>query len=260
VQNDLIALQKQQHDQQIASLEAGARLDAKQRDFSSARQKVSQIRQAGGDATSLSAEIDQAEAAEQTQRQYEANYLQTVQRYKQALAANDKNGVEAARASFLVIAQGGGSHANDASKYLSEINSRVTAPPAAQIPPQVARQDIPSAKPQDEAAVREVMHRYEQAFQQQNIDALHAIWPGIENKRYEKLKNTFKSDIALHVQVQTEVRDMRVEISPDGQRATIAALLFQKHTLKGGESKSRQDQIVYELSKTNGIWVISNVR
>jgi eukaryotic-like serine/threonine-protein kinase len=260
VQNDLNTLQKQQRDQQIASLGAGARLDAKQRDFSSARQKVNQIRQAGGDTTSLSAEIDQAEAAEQTQRQYEANYQQTLQKYKQALAANDKNGVDAARASFLLIAQGGGSHANDASKYLSEINSRATAPPVAPPPPPVAKQDLRSAKPQDEAAVREVMHRYEQAFQQQDIDALRAIWPGIGNKRYDKLKNSFKSDIALHVQVKIEVRDMRVEINPDGQRATIAALFFQKHTLKGGESKSRQDQIVYELSKTNGIWVITNVQ
>jgi hypothetical protein len=257
VQNDLITLQKQQRDQQIASLEASARLDAKQRDFSSARQKVSQIRQAGGDTTSLSAEIDQAEAAEQTQRQYEANYQQTVQKYKQAVAANDKNGVDVARASFLLIAQGSGSHANDASKYLSEINSRIAAPPVA---PPAVKQDLPSTRVQDEAAVREVINRYEQAFQQRNIAALRSIWPGIDKNKYDKLKNTFDRDIALHVQVQIEVRRMRVDISPDGQRATITASLFQEHSLEGGASKSRQDQVVFQLSKTNGIWVISSVQ
>lgn len=246
VRNDLITLQKQERDQQIASLEAGARQDAKGGDFSSARQKLNQVREAGGDPTSLAAEIDQAETAEKMQRQYEANYQQTVQKYKQALAADDKNGVEAARASFLSIAQGGGSHANDASIYLSEIKSRVTPPPSAKAP--------------DEPAIREVINRYEQAFQQRNIDALRAIWPGMDGKRYDKLKNTFDRDIALHVQVQIEVRSMRVAISPDGQRATIEALLFQKHTPEGGAPKSREDQTVFHLSKTNGIWVISKVQ
>ena len=250
VRNDLITLQKQERDQQIASLEAGARQDAKGGDFSSARQKVNQIREAGGDPTSLSAEIDQAETAEKIRRQYEANYLQTVQKYKQALVADDKNGVEAARASFLLIAQGGGSHANDASTYLNEIKSRLAPPPSSKAADKVA----------DEAAIRDVINRYEEAFQQRNIDALHSIWPGMDRKRYDKLKNTFDRDIALHVQVQIEVRSMRVAISPDGQRATIEALLFQKHTPEGGTPKSREDQTVFHLSKTNGIWVISRVQ
>src|SRR4029077_10774375 len=86
VRNDLITLQKQERDQQIASLEAGARPDAEGGDFSSARQKVNQIREAGGDPTSLSAEIDQAETAEKIRRQYEANYLQTLQKSQQTLA------------------------------------------------------------------------------------------------------------------------------------------------------------------------------
>jgi serine/threonine-protein kinase len=246
VQNDLNTLQKQERDQQIGSLDSSARQDVKQGDFSSARQKVNQIREAGGDPTFLSAEIDQAEAAEQAQRQYEANYLQTVQKYKQALAANDKNGVEAARTSFLSIVQGGGSHANDASAYLSEINSRLAAPPF--------------VKALDEAATRDVINRYEQAFQQRNIDAVRAIWPGIDKKKYDKLKNTFDREIALHVRVQIEVQRMDVAIGPGGQRATITALVVQRHMPEGGAPRSRQDETVFQLSKTNGIWVISNVR
>jgi hypothetical protein len=246
VLDNLNTLQKQERDQRVASLEAGARQDAKQGDFSSARQKANQIREAGGDPSSLSAEIVQAEAAEQAQRQYETNYLQTVQKYKQALAANDKNGVEAARASFLSIAQGGGSHANDANTYLSEIKSRLSAPPF--------------AKAIDEAAVREVIKRYEQAFQQRNIDALRAIWPGIERKQYDRLKNSFDRDISRHVRVEMVVRIMDVAINPDGQRATITALVVQRHIPEGGAPKSRPDATVFQLSKTNGTWVISNVR
>ena len=47
-----------------------------------------------------------------------------MQRYQ---AANDKNGLEAARNSFQSVAQAGGAHAADARRYLGEINSKLTA-------------------------------------------------------------------------------------------------------------------------------------
>ena len=246
VVQDLNTLQKQERDQRIASLAAGARQDAKQGDFSSARQKANQIAEAGGDPATLSAEIDQAEAAEQARRQYEANYLLTVQKYKQALAASDKNGVEAARASFQAIAQGGGSHANEANTYLGEIKSKLSAPPF--------------SKAIDEAAAREIIKRYEQAFQEQNAEALRAIWPGIEKKQYDKLKVSFYRNVALHVRVQMEVRITGVSIGSDGQRMTITALVVQRHTPEGGAPKSREDPTVFQLTKTSGMWVINSVR
>jgi serine/threonine protein kinase len=246
VAEDLNTLQKQERDQRIATLEAGARQDARQGDFSSARQKASQIAEAGGDPAKLSAEIDQAEAAEQARRQYEANYLSTVQKYKQALAASDKNGVEAARTSFQAIAQGGGSHANDANTYLSDIKSKLSAPPF--------------SKAIDEAAGREIVKRYEQAFEQQNAEALHAIWPGIEKKQYDRLKVSFYRNVSLHVRVEMEVRITGVSIGPDGQRMTITAMVVQRHIPEGGAPKIREDGTVFQLSKASGIWVISSVR
>lgn len=248
VQNDLITLQKQERDQQIASLEAGARQDTKGGDFSSARQKMNQIREAGGDPTSLSAEIDQAEAAEKIQRQYEANYLQTVQKYNQALAANDKSGLEAARASFLSIAQGGGSHASDASTYLSEIKSRVTPPPG--------RASSSNPKAQDEAAVREVIKRFGQAFEQRDVDALRESWPNM-GKAYGKLKATFAAVDSITYQVQIE----SLEVSPNNKKAKVNALVSQVFTVKGDKPHplpaARQ---VFELAKFNGVWFITNVR
>jgi hypothetical protein len=248
VQNDLSTLQKQERDQQIASLEAGARQDAKQGDFSSAHQKVNQIREAGGDPTPLAAEIDRAEAAEQIQRQYEANYQQTVQKYKQALAANDKNGIEAARASFLLIAQGGGSHANDASTYLSDIKSRLTAPPD--------RASTSNPKAQDEAAVREVIKRFGQAFEQRDVDALHELWPSM-GKAYGKLKATFALVDRITYQVQIE----SLEVSPNNKKAKVNALVSQVFTVKGDKPHplpaGRQ---VFELTKFNGVWFITNIR
>ena len=65
--------QQQQQQQRIADLRTGAERDLSQGDLSSARQKVDQIKQAGGDPGPLSTEIDQAEA----HRQSEADFQQT---------------------------------------------------------------------------------------------------------------------------------------------------------------------------------------
>ncbi len=258
-QAGLDALEKQQRDQLVTNLVASAQQDMKQGNFSAARQKLGQIKQAGGDTTSLSADIDRAEQAEQERQRYEADFRQTVQKYNQALAANDKNGIEAARASFLLIAQGGGSHANDARKYISEINERVTtAPVAAPPPPPVAKQEIPSTKAVDEAAVKDVIRRYRQAFEQRNADALRQIWPTI-GKRYEKLKSTwdaFPKGSSFHYQLQI----VSLELSSEEESATVNAQVSLDFAMKGEKTKSQTDKALFRLSKLGGTWVITDVQ
>ena len=256
-QDGLNALDKQQREQKIASLEASAQQDVKQGNFSSARQKVSQIKQAGGDTASLAAKIDQAEAAEQARQQYELNYQQTVQKYKQASAANDKSGIDAARDSFLLIAQGGGLRAADARKYVSEINEKNTTAQLAAAPPPVAKPETPSLKSLDEAAVRGVIKRYEQAFQQRDADALRGIWPSI-GKKYGKYKNSFDTmkGGSFHYQLQIE----RAEISSDGKTATVQTTVSQDYTPKGGRTQSSEDKVSFDLSKSAGTWSIADVR
>ena len=256
-QDGLNALDKQQREQKIASLEASAQQDVKQGNFSSARQKVSQIKQAGGDTASLAAKIDQAEAAEQARQQYELNYQQTVQKYKQASAANDKSGIDAARDSFLLIAQGGGLRAADARKYVSEINEKNTTAQLAAAPPPVAKPETPSLKSLDEAAVRGVIKRYEEAFQQRDADALRGIWPNI-GKKYGKYKNSFDTmkGGSFHYQLQIE----KAEISSDGKTATVQTTVSQDYTPKGGRTQSSEDKVSFDLSKSAGTWSIADVR
>ena len=71
----------------------------KQGDISSARTKVDEIKQAGGDASELSAEIERATAAQKSAAQYEASYQQVVQKYQQ-IPADDKNGLQGVLAAF----------------------------------------------------------------------------------------------------------------------------------------------------------------
>ncbi len=243
--------QQQQHEQQIADLRAGARRDLGQGEFSSARQKVDQIKQAGGDPGSLPSEIDQAEA----RRQSDADFQQIVQRYQ---AASDKNALEAVRNSFQSVAQGGGSHAGDARHYLGEINAKLAAmkpetPPPA--PQPSAKVDVPAVKVDERPAISNLVQQYAQAFEQRNADALRRIWPSIGN-RYDKYKQVF----AMASAYRMDVRIDSMEVAPDGQQATVNASLLQEYTVKGQKPMSHSDKAVFHLFKSNGIWAINDVQ
>jgi serine/threonine-protein kinase len=247
--------QKQQQQQQIADLEAAAQRDMALGDLASARQKVDLIKQAGGDPASLNAGIAQAEKLEQSRQQYENTYQQAVQKYQQSAAANDKKGLEGARAGLQAIAQGSGSHAADARGYLNQIDAKLAdlnQPP----PPPVVRPEEPSARALDEIAIQSVIRKYEQAFDQKNADALREIWPSI-GKRYSKYKDSFDQASDFHVQVRID----NVAIGQNGQ-ATVNALMSVDYTPKKGNTPvpHREDRAVFELTKSNGNWVISDVR
>jgi tetratricopeptide (TPR) repeat protein len=253
-----LAAQQQQKQQQIADLEAGAQRDLAQGDLSSARHKADQIKQAGGDPASLSASIAQAEKLEQARQQYENGYQQTVQKYEQSAAANDKKGLETARTSFQTIVQGNGSHAVDARGYLSQIDAKLSD--LNQAPPPAVKPEAPSAKAvDDEDAIRNVIKKYQQALEQRNADAMREIWPGM-GKRYDRFKRNFESATALHVQSQIEVRVENLQFSQGRQHATVNAVQFQTNTLQGKAPESRQDKVVFELTRSNGLWVISDVQ
>jgi hypothetical protein len=243
--------QRQQHDQQIAELRTGAERDLGQGDFSSARQKFDQIKQAGGDPGPLASEIDQAEA----HRQSEAEFQQLVQRYQ---SASDKNGLEAARNSFQSVAQGSGSHAADARRYIGEINSKLAAmkPDVPPPPPQAAAKvDVPPAKIDERPAISNLVQQYGQAFEQRSADNLRRIWPSIGN-RYDKYKQVF----AMAAAYRMDVRIDSIDVAPDSQKATVNASLLQEYTVRGQKPMSHSDKAVFHLLKSNGTWVIGDVQ
>jgi hypothetical protein len=244
-------VQRQQHDQQIADLRAGVRRDLTQGDFSSARQKVDQIRQAGGDPASLPAEIDQAEA----HRRSDSDFQQIVQRYQ---AANDKDGLEAARNSFQSVVQGGGPRAGDARRYLGEINSKLAAmkSEATPLPQQPATKvEVPAAKIDERPVISNLVQQYAQAFEQRDADALRKIWPSIGN-RYDKYKQVFGMASAYRMDVRID----SMNVAANGQQATVNASLSQEYTVRGQKPMSHSDKAVFHLVKSEGAWVINDVQ
>ncbi len=256
VKKQLTDLAKQQRDQRIASLQSDALQNIRQGNFSSARQNVDQIRKLGGDPTSLSAELDQTEKARRAKADADTVFEQTVQRYQQALNSEDKNGIEAARNDFRMIALGGGLHAGEAQKYLSEISTRLAAvnqPPPAPVTPSV-KPAAPSGNAAELKAVLVPVQYYAQAFEQKNPDALHQVWPTMGN-RYAGYKKSFENASSIRMQVLTE----SVKIGADGTTATITALIAQDYTPKGQKTLSNKTQTVFQLAKSNGTWAITDV-
>jgi len=295
---------------------SSARQDLQRGDFRSARQKAGQVQQNGGDAGTLSTEIDQAEQSRLTQlegqfnqlrqsdddaaaqqlsnlqrgfqtiadsagpkseeakafvnnlpaairevhdraagKRAEASYQQIVSRYQQASSANDKGGLEAARAGFQAIGQAGGPHANEAQKYVDDINTKIAslnAPPPAPVAP-VKPEVIPATADHD--AVVALVKRYSEAYEQRNADALRQIWPNI-GKRYTGLKTSFESASSIKMQLQTE----NVSIAPDGNTATVIAEFAQEFTPQGKKPQNIKIRDVFQLSKSNGSWIILDVQ
>jgi eukaryotic-like serine/threonine-protein kinase len=256
-------LQQQQRDQQIADLRAGALRDLALGDFSAARQKMAQMKQAGADTTSLSAEIDKAEAAEQAQ-QYEANYQKAVQKYKQALAANDKNGMSAARDSFLSIVQGNGARANDARTYVSEINDKITASAVANATPPVARQGIPSGNAPDGRAVRDqvalqaekegiqkALDLFNGAVQGQQPHQLKEIWPSAADRYLKALRPPPGYKVVFLLQPTGDP-----VIS--GETAVVPCDLKSETTGPGGQISANHKAVEVRLRKAANGWLISD--
>ncbi len=257
VQDALSTLDKQQHDQQVAALQESVRRYIKQGDLASARQKVGELQQAGGDTASLSTEIEQAQEQHNRQAEYEAGYQQAVQAYQRAKSANEKGSLEAARSTLQSFAQGAGSHAEEARQYIGEINTKLAVlnqPPPP--PPPVAKPAAPAPKVNEEAAIREVIKQYEQAFDTKSADTLRRIWPSV-GKKYGGYKETFSAARAIRMQVEPG----NLEISQDGVSATLTTAFSEDYTPKnGGKTIPFHDRLVFELTKSNGGWAIRDVR
>jgi hypothetical protein len=188
----------------------------------------------------------------------DAAFQQIVQRYRQAAAGDDKNGLAAVLGDFHSIAQNGGPHADSAQQYVAEITKKLdalNAPPSpAPTPP--STKEVPVTTVSDEAAIRGVIQRFFQSFEQRNPDALRQVWPNIPQKRYDAYKDAFGNVSAIAIQIGNET----VKVSPDGASATVSVQSQEEETPKSEKRPRRfTPSWTFQLSKRNGTWLINDV-
>jgi eukaryotic-like serine/threonine-protein kinase len=189
----------------------------------------------------------------------DAGFQQMVQRYQQAAGANDKNGLTAARTDFEAVIQGGGPHAEEAQKHLLDINNKLATlnQPVVSEPKPPVKPESPAVVTVDnDAAVRAVIQKYVQAFDQKDADALRQIWPNM-GPLYARLKRAFEGASSIREQLDIE----SVDLSPDGTKAVVKGQITQDFTPKGDKTKRVKNATVFHLAKSNsGTWVITDVQ
>jgi ketosteroid isomerase-like protein len=188
----------------------------------------------------------------------DAAFQRTVQKYQQAASASDKNGLAAARTDFQSIIQGGGPHADEAQRFLADVNDKLAAlsqPPISPAKPPV-RPETPRVVTEDaNAGIRAVIQRYSQAFEQKDADALRKIWPNMGNK-YSGYRVSF--DSALSIRMRVDIGN--VNLSSDGATAVITGQVSQDYTPKGSKTRSSRDVVTFHLARANGAWIIADVQ
>ena len=246
-------LKRENANRQIASLEAAGRDSIRLGNLEGARQKTTEIRQLGGDATVLSAEIDQAQAAQTRLAQEQREFQGAVQAYND-VASGDKGALERSRNVFQAIVHDNGSQANNAQKYLAEINKKLDVLNAVQPPPAKPQPKV-NATTSDEPAVWQVVQQFFQAFEQKDLNGMVRVWPNIPQKRYDGYKKSFEQPSAIGIHIVSE----SVKIGPDGT-ATVSAEVEQAYTPKGQKTRKLAQSWAFRLTKINGAWIVTEVQ
>jgi hypothetical protein len=219
--------------------------------------------EAATDVNNTSSAISDAQSRSQ-KKSADAAFQQVAQKYQQAISANDKNSLTASRRDLQSLIQNGGPHTDEAQQYQTDVNARLAVlnqppPPVATAPavkpatPASAPAAGPSAD--NSAAIRSVIHQYEQAFDQRDANALRQVWPSL-GSRYARYQSTFAAASAIVMRVQVD----SVEVSPDGTTATASGQFSQDFTPKGGKSRRVTNSTSFRLSNTNGSWIITDVQ
>jgi len=186
--------------------------------------------------------------ARMQQMSADAVFQRMVKAYQQAVRLNDKGGLTTARTDFESVVKGGGAHADDAQKYLSEVNDKLAA--LGQASPKTS-----VAVANRENSVRAAIQLYSHAFDQKDADALLQIWPNA-GPRYEGFKMWFDkaSSVRMHVEIES------VQFSTDGTTAVVKAQVSRDYTPMDSRTTRFTDAQVFQLSKVSGAWLITDVQ
>lgn len=132
------------------------------------------------------------------------------------------------------------------------VSARVAPAPAAPATePTVAAVDAPSRPmPADEErAVRDVVRAYASAYSGLDVDAVKAVFPGINDAALRRAFRSLRSQ-------RVELRGVAVAVS--GNAASVSGTWVSSAVGQVGKSTPRRDErpVIFTLEKRDGAWVI----
>jgi hypothetical protein len=155
----------------------------------------------------------------------------------------------------------GSAHSAEAQSILSQLASTSAKSAAPNQPtvsaakPPVKADAAPVGTANSDADIRAVIQRYAQAFNQRDPEGLKQIWPTM-GPRYKKYKNSFESASSIQEQVMID----SVEVAADGTKAVVKGRKSETYMLKGSKTPNIVNSaMVFQLAKSNGSWLITDV-
>lgn len=238
-------LQNQQREQRIATLQANVAQHLQKGDFIAARQDAQTIKNLGGDAASLSSQIDQAEKTQIADNAFH----QAQQRAEAALKSGDKDQLGASRDELQKTVQSGGTHAKEASDLSDQVKMKLSAlsqPSVQKVPVSPNTNSLQSSS--DELAVRETLERFNTAFQSGKPREVKSIWPSVDKKYTDAMRAADGYSFAMALNQQGDIRIK-------GNSAVVSCELVST-TARNGHTTSSKKPVRVTLSKVNNDWVI----
>ena len=128
------------------------------------------------------------------------------------------------------------------------------APAPAQPAPTPSVTAAPPAAPSPDAAIREVLTRYELALEGRSMEALKRIWPTLGGAQQGAIRNEF--DHASRIDV--EILDPRISVN--GATATVLFLRHYELQTTDRQTRRADTPATMTLRRTDSGWVIDQIR
>lgn len=114
----------------------------------------------------------------------------------------------------------------------------------------------PASRPVDNAAaIRDVLRRYQSAWQSLDADALRRV-QSLSDAEARRIQQTMAS--ADSYQVEMDVEDLTV--AGDGRRASARARVTRRFNPRVGQSEAQTVTNTFELEKRGDSWIITRIR
>jgi tetratricopeptide (TPR) repeat protein len=124
------------------------------------------------------------------------------------------------------------------------------APPV----PKTASPPPPAAPPPAEAAISDLLARYEAALESRSLASLKQLWPSLGGSQETAIRNEFGHASRIDV----EIRAPRIEVT--GDTATATFLRRYELVTTDGQRLNSQSMTTMSLRKSAGTWEIAQVR
>jgi hypothetical protein len=104
-----------------------------------------------------------------------------------------------------------------------------------------------------DTAIRQLLASYASAMESLNPEAVAAVYPRVDTRA---LANAFREYTSLNEEVQIN----RIDVAPDGQSATVNAVLSITQQVKIGRAAPVTRNVVFTLRRQGDRWLIDNIK